>query len=153
MVYSLTLGAILSVTTLRGSPEVFHSHLDSSLSLIKKRKEKFLVSFFSSLGMVNGNVRDCVDSVAETTVFTKPFPFLPGHTCRKHFPTSLAVKGCHVKEVFQPSEVGHFQADSIKTSLLLVFPLNGEDFYDVGGRIPRWKEHRSYLTGYNYLVK
>lgn len=70
MVYLLTLGAVLSVITLRGSPGVLHSHLAIALSLIKREKsgEKFLVSLFSSLGMINGNVRDCVDSVADTTV-------------------------------------------------------------------------------------
>lgn len=40
MVYPLTLGAILSVTTLRGSPGALHSHLAISLALIKREKSE-----------------------------------------------------------------------------------------------------------------
>lgn len=68
----------------------------------KNRGREFFVSFLSSLRMVNGNNRDCLDSVAETVMVTKTFLSPGGHTERLSFPTSLVVKDAW------PGEVSYF---------------------------------------------
>lgn len=84
----------------------------------EKSEEKSFVSLFSTLGMINGNFRDCLDSVVETAIFTKTFPLPSKHTYRLHFPASLPVKGGLVRDTFWPGEVSHFQVYSIKTCYL-----------------------------------
>ena len=93
------------------SREGHHQLLTSPLAFIlpstqskegKNRGREFFVSFLSSLRMVNGNNRDCLDSVAETVMVTKTFLSPGGHTERLTFPISLVVK-----EVW-PGEVSYF---------------------------------------------